>query len=345
MAAKLNYTAPAASARLSIRDSLDRATALQQVRALGSALGFPVTDIEEICLAVAELTANLVRHAGHGNLTLTPLHSSNRAGIEVAAQDQGPGIRNIEQSLADGHSTAGGLGYGLGTVNRLMDEMEISSSVGLNTSVVCRRWMRAANQVLMPSVWDIGVATRSRRMGRENGDAFVIREWQDKLLVGVIDGLGHGEFAQQAALAAQGYARSHYDLPLDKIFSGANRACLGTRGVVMALARFESPNQMHLATVGDIEARAWSAPDRTLFKVQRGILGTCSMPQVVIQEKKWSPGWLLVLHSDGLQTHWQWQDFPGLEREPTEVIARRLLHALATKDDDATVLAVRGAKP
>jgi len=42
----------------------------------------------------------------------------------------GTGIANIEHVIADGSSTDGGLGYGLGTVNRLMDRLDIDSDPG-----------------------------------------------------------------------------------------------------------------------------------------------------------------------------------------------------------------------
>jgi anti-sigma regulatory factor (Ser/Thr protein kinase) len=336
---------PVTPTKLPIRDNLDCATAHQRVRQMGKDIGFPGTDIEEICLVVAELAANLVKHAGHGTITLTPLHVDGKRGIQVDAEDCGPGIRNIDQSLVDGYSTAGSLGYGLGTVNRLMHEMQITSSPGLKTSVICRRWTRVTNEVLRPHLWDIGVASRPRRSAPENGDAFVVREWQGRLLVGVIDGLGHGGFAQQAALAAQGYVQTHYELSLDRIFSGASRACLGTRGVVMALALFDIPGRIKFATLGNIEVRIWSGVDKTLFNVQRGILGVSSEPHVIVQESNWRPSWVLILHTDGLRTHWQWQDFPGIQQEPAGMIARKLLHSLAVEDDDATVLAVRDSIP
>jgi hypothetical protein len=40
-------------------------------------------------------------------------------------------------------------------------------------------------------------------------------------------------------------------------------------------------------------------------------------------------------------THWQWSDFPKLEREPAQVIADKLLKELAKDDDDATVVIVK----
>jgi anti-sigma regulatory factor (Ser/Thr protein kinase) len=323
-----------------IRDQFDCAAAQMAVREMTAVLGFPTTVSEEIVLVVAELAVNLVRHAGNGVLILKSLQMGDRLGIEVDAVDHGPGMGSVDQSLTDGYSTAGSLGYGLGTVNRLMDEMEIDSTPGVGTQIVCRRWLRAQPGTSFSHVWDAGVVTRSRRCAPFNGDAFVIREWEGKLLAAVIDGLGHGEFAQQAALAAQRYVQTHYDQSLDKIFSGTGRACLGTRGVVMALVRFESRTQITFASFGNVEARVWSGPEKTQLVVQRGVLGLNDR-NVTVQTQKWSPGWVLVLHTDGVSDRWQWHDFPGLEREPASVIAGRLLRGLANRDDDATVVVIR----
>jgi len=123
----------AESTQIPVGQSFDCAMAEQTTRRITRELGFAGQPSEEIVLAVAELASNLVRHAGRGALTLRPLHSGDRVGIEVAAADHGPGMRDIEQAFEDGYTTAGGLGYGLGTVNRLMDEIEISSA---------QRWAR-----------------------------------------------------------------------------------------------------------------------------------------------------------------------------------------------------------
>ena len=44
------------------------------------------------------------------------------------------------QALQDGYSTSGRLGVGLPGVKRLMDEFEISSTVGGGTVVVAKKW-------------------------------------------------------------------------------------------------------------------------------------------------------------------------------------------------------------
>src|SRR5262245_56384981 len=110
-------------------------------KALARTLGFSEKDSEEVALVVSELASNLVKHAQGGTLTLTALTDRARVGIQLLAQDHGPGIADVAQALTDGFSTAGSLGYGLGTVNRLMDELEITAPLGQGTCIVCKRWV------------------------------------------------------------------------------------------------------------------------------------------------------------------------------------------------------------
>ncbi|HTU33741.1 MAG TPA: anti-sigma regulatory factor [Candidatus Acidoferrum sp.] len=344
MAAPLNAAQIVKSQQFMVSDALASRAAQQCARRMALALGFTGTASEQVVLSVAELVSNLVKHAGTGTLTLLPLFDASRIGIEVETSDDGPGIADVEQSFADGYSTSGSLGYGLGTVNRLMDEVDVYSTPGAGTRIVCRRWVRDESIGLEAGhLWDVGVFTRPRGLAPDNGDAFVVKRSDSELLVGLIDGLGHGPLAQKAALAAQQYVLSHDAQPLDKIFFGVGRACKATRGVVMALARFTSSNALQFAALGNIEVRAWTGKQRLPFVFKRGFLGSIETT-VHTQEFPWNSEWLLVMHSDGLRTHWQWSDFPGIETEPAQVAASRLMRALAEDNDDATVLAVRRAQ-
>lgn len=344
MATPLGTATSSIAAEIAISELADCAFAQHSVRRLALALGFSEIASDEITLAVAELGANVIKHAGKGALAFRTIEREGRTGIEVDTTDEGPGIKDVEQSFADGYSTTGSLGYGMGTVNRLMDELDISSSSARGTRILCRKWVKPEKKEPEFSVWDVGVFSRSCGGAQENGDAFVVKQWQGRMLAGVIDGLGHGEFAQKAAIAAQQYVQAHFDQPLEKIFLGAGRACRGTRGAVMALVRLTSPTQMEWASVGNVEVRAWSESVKVPFAVKRAILG---MEQVNVhaQSLEWKPGWLLVLHTDGLRTHWQWGDFPGIEKEPAQVVAKKLMRELASGRDDATVLALKGAVP
>ena len=337
---------------------------------MASGLGFEEKASEEIAIAVSELASNLVKHAQQGQLTLTPLNANDRPGIRVESRDAGPGIADVERALADGVSTTGSLGYGLGTVNRLMDTFDIHSQPGAGTHIVCTRWQRAGLPRVSPSPLEFGAATRAHPAMRENGDSFVLKTWDASVLVGVIDGLGHGQFAHRAAETARQYVESHFDQPLDAIFRGTSRACRASRGVVMALARFDwglevgdwklevrddetrrslksnfqSPRsniQLTFASIGNIEARVFGNAAPVNLIVRRGVIGGHA-PHVLVTTHHWEPRDLLVLHTDGLSSHWRWEDFPYLAQESATRTAQRLLQRLAKEDDDATVVVVKG---
>ncbi len=329
---------------IEVRQRSDVAAARRAAKAAAETLGFEGVACEEIGLAMTELATNLLRHARAGRLVLVPLAARGRVGLEIQSQDQGPGIADVERALADGFSTAASLGCGLGAVNRLMDEFDIGSRPS-GTRIVCRKWRRRHHVSLRACPLAFGAATRPRPGYDLNGDALVLRRWGESALAGIIDGLGHGQFAHRAAEAARQYVESHHDSPLGQLFAGAGRACRGTRGVVMALARFDwALETLAFASVGDIEVRAFPRSVRFPFPTQRGIVGL-NAPPATVTKHHWSADNIMVLHSDGLDTHWSLEDFPGLAHKPAGPMARQLLQALAKDHDDATVLVIRKATP
>jgi anti-sigma regulatory factor (Ser/Thr protein kinase)/serine/threonine protein phosphatase PrpC len=324
-----------------IADAIDVRVAEEAARRLSASVGFSAGECEEVALAVTELASNLIRHAGGGTLSLEPASSEARQGIQIQSADSGPGFVDFERALTDGFSTQRSLGTGLGAVNRLMDELEYRPAAPAGAHIVCRRWLRPRTPASATLPLDFGVASRPYRHMPENGDAFVICKWGDKALAGVIDGLGHGQFAQRAARAARQYIEQHHDQPLEALFRGAGRACQATRGVVMMLALIDAGRRTFtVASVGDIELRVWGAPERLSLIPRRGIVGL-NAPQPATAEHPFTPGTVLVMHSDGLRPRWDFSDFPWIGSESASITAQRLLKALARDDDDATVLVVR----
>ena len=304
-------------------------------------LGFDPQACEEIALAASELASNLVKHSGGGRLSVTPLKRKGIAGLEIVARDKGPGIADIDRALTDGISTTGSLGIGLGAVNRLMDELDIRSEPGKGATVTARKWLRETGLAfeLCPLVF--GSALRPMRSGDPNGDVVVIERWLGSALAGIIDGLGHGPLANRAAFAARHYVETHYDLPLKELFLGTGRACRATRGVVMALARFDwEQERLSFASVGNVEARVLKHPESYPFMVRRGILGVnATLP--VVTTHHWEPDNVMVIHSDGLRTHWRWEDFAGLSDQPAPELAQEMLRVLARGNDDASLVVIR----
>jgi len=254
---------------------------------------------------VSELASNLAKHGGGGNLQFIPLLQEGRRGIQIVSQNNTRGTPDLERALADGFSTAGGLGAGLGAVNRFMDSIEFQPGTRSGLRIVCRRWVRPSTPALRKRPLEFAVATRSCGHAAENGDAFVVQQWEGHALAGVIDGLGHGPYAQRAAQAARQYLEHHYDQPLDALFRGVERACRATRGVVMGLARFELGRQrVQLAGIGNIEVRLLGGSAPFKFVIRRGVLGMGSAPRAVVTDHEWSSESLLLMHSDGVQSKW-----------------------------------------
>ncbi|HWQ20956.1 MAG TPA: ATP-binding protein [Methanotrichaceae archaeon] len=322
----------------------DVSAARGAARAMALGIGFAATASEEIALAVSELASNLVKHAGGGTIVLLSLCE----GMQIESHDEGSGIEDIDQALTDGFSTAGSLGFGLGTVNRLMDEFEISSRCSRpdsGTHIVCKRFIRGGAAGPLPGPLEFGAATRAHPLMSVNGDTFVIKCWGTSALIGVIDGLGHGQQALLAAQAARRYVEIHYNQPLLSIFTGVDRACRATRGVVMSLARFDWISDLSRVTltfsgIGNVEMSIIGKQEPLNFVIRRGILGA-GTPSPVVTEHIWKPGYVMVLHSDGISAHHKWSDLPELRNASVEVVAQHILQRLARKEDDATVIVAR----
>lgn len=131
---------PAQETRVPINSDQDIVHARQRGRTLAGELGFSPGDATLIATAISELARNIVTYARKGHVTLRVIHGSSRQGIQVVAQDNGPGIADLRAAMRDGYSTSGSLGLGLPGVQRLMDEFEISSSLGRGTIVTVKKW-------------------------------------------------------------------------------------------------------------------------------------------------------------------------------------------------------------
>jgi serine/threonine-protein kinase RsbT len=120
----------------------DIVTARQKGRELAAASGLSVTEQTLVATAISEVARNIVVYAQRGEVVLAALEDHGRRGVLVVARDEGPGIANPELAMRDGYSSSNSLGMGLPGAKRLMDEFELSSTVGKGTTVTMRKWGR-----------------------------------------------------------------------------------------------------------------------------------------------------------------------------------------------------------
>ena len=135
--------APDAVERIAIESDADVVTARQRARALAIGLDMPSTDQTLLATAISEVARNITTYAVRGEVLLSVIRDEGgRAGIQVIARDEGPGIENIELALQDGYTSGGGLGLGLPGARRLVDDFHIETAPGKGTTVTLVMWGR-----------------------------------------------------------------------------------------------------------------------------------------------------------------------------------------------------------
>ena len=121
----------------------DVLSASRQARLLAERLGFTRSSAYHIATAASELANNVLTHAGGGWLRASARRDPPELtviGLELLAEDEGPGIPDPELALTEGYSTGKGLGCGLPGVKRLMDEFSLEPRSGGGTRVRAVKW-------------------------------------------------------------------------------------------------------------------------------------------------------------------------------------------------------------
>ncbi|OMC45904.1 serine/threonine protein kinase [Mycobacterium sp. IS-2888] len=104
-------------------------------------LGFTLTDVTMIATAISEIARNITSYAGRGAVRVGVADREGRKALVVRAEDDGPGIADIERALEDGYSTGRGLGMGLPGARRLMDRLVVESARGRGTVIEMWKWV------------------------------------------------------------------------------------------------------------------------------------------------------------------------------------------------------------
>ena len=126
--------------RLPVGDEVELMQAVVHAGRHARQVGFGEVDAAKVMTAASELARNILKYAGRGAILVAGLDGPRGLGVEVVAEDSGPGIADVEAALRDHFSTAGTLGLGLPGVRRMMDEFEIASAPGRGTRVTVRKW-------------------------------------------------------------------------------------------------------------------------------------------------------------------------------------------------------------
>jgi anti-sigma regulatory factor (Ser/Thr protein kinase) len=334
--------------QIAIQEATDTAEARRTAVALAGIQSFDETLAGQVALVVTEAAKNLLKHAGGGHIILRPLDFGDAAGIEMLALDKGPGIADLGRSFADGYSTAGTPGNGLGAIARLSAAHDIYTRPGQGTALMAQIWRAAARRVTpVPSPrFQIGAICTPLAGETACGDQWTWQERPAGLRVTLADGLGHGMFAADAARAAILAAHANPNGPVAALVEKIHASLRATRGAAVAVAEIDSQAQvLRFVGLGNISAAI--LPESGPLRRCVSNAGTAGLQARTITEFSypWQPRSLLIMHSDGLQTHWSLDQYPGLTERHPSVIAGVLYRDYSRGRDDVTVVVARETRP
>ena len=194
-----------------------------------------------------------------------------------------------------------------------------------------------------PRELECGVAGAAMDGEDRSGDLAVFVSVPGGGLICLIDGLGHGDAAADAAEAAAAVIHDHADAPPQELLDRCHEALIQTRGVVMTLARFDvAAATLEWTGVGNVDARLWhpSAGGRhDVALVFGGVVGY-QVPRVRPAMLTLAPGDLLVMVTDGIAAGFSAALDGG---GAAQSIAERIFSGFAKGTDDALAVVVRYA--
>jgi anti-sigma regulatory factor (Ser/Thr protein kinase) len=319
---------------LVIEDNSQIGHARRTAQRLAEQHGFDATDAGRVALVATELASNILKHASRGELHLRVLPRTGGSGIEMLAIDRAKGF-DLHACLTDGFSTGGTQGIGLGAVSRQTEVFDVyaDSRGAVLLTRLYPRTDKAADR-------RIGVSQHSLHHDPACGDVWHLAFDGTRISALVIDGLGHGEEAERAARAGEkAYALMPFASPL-LVLEDVHQAMIGTRGGALAIAQFDGTRDaLKFVGIGNIGACLIAADKSRGLASHPGIVGG--------QYRKAQPfdyaqvnGQLLIMYSDGLQSRWNLQDYPGLVHRHPAVIAAILHRDFCRGRDDVTVLVI-----
>ena len=168
-----------------------------------------------------------------------------------------------------------------------------------------------------------------------------MRRAGNQVLIMVADGLGHGPDAAAAAEEAiRVFRQSRVVGPAD-LLGEMHAALRSTRGAAVAVAAIDREKaEIRYAGVGNISATVLLDEETRSMVSHNGTLGH-EVRKIQEFQYPWRSDGLVIMQSDGLQTHWRLDRYPGLTSRDPAVIAGLLYRDFSRRRDDVTVVAVR----
>ena len=300
-------------------------------------LGFDSVRSGEFGLLITEAARNVLLHGGGGQTIIAGTRNADDAVGRVLALDNGPGIQDIAKAMSDGFSTGGTMGGGMGAMKRIATSLEVFT--GKSGTIVLLE-LGSTSKANALQIAGMAIPYPGERLC---GDAWTYHQTSERTVILLVDGLGHGAHAAEAAAEAVETFRKWVERRPNEILARIHDACRKTRGAVAAVAEIR-PHEKGLtyAAVGNISASIVTNRGSRSLVSHSGTLGVAS-PRIQEFKEPWSSDSIFIMHSDGLQTRWDLSSYSGLVSRHPALIGAALIRDYRRQRDDASVVVVKAA--
>lgn len=169
------------------------------------------------------------------------------------------------------------------------------------------------------------------------GDAQLVADDGDSVVVAVVDGLGHGPGAAEASEAFIEFVKENLSKPVDQLMLEGSKHIAGTRGAAAALVRLDrQAGTLSFCGIGNIHFH--SAAETPMNPVcLPGIVGH-RMRKVVPYQFALPESGVFVLASDGISSRIHMEDYT--DKTTPQEVADAILVQHGKFHDDATCVAL-----
>ena len=260
-------------------------------------IGFEKVASAELALAVSEIASNAWRHGGGGIFKISTL--KNGKIIQIKISDFGKGIQNIDLAMREGFSTIRtSLGIGLEAAQRSVDKFEVKSTAE-GTTIIMQKFLPMRTDVI-----EYGMISVPDEKYNFKGDEYLIKEFDgDKVLLGVIDGIGQGYKAHAMSTMIKNFVVKNFHLTLDSLILSCDSLLKEseiTGGAAMSLAVIE-PKRLTYIGIGDTHCYLLNKQSEELTNYE-GRVGEYLLPKLETKVYEFSETSTFLMCTDGIKS-------------------------------------------
>lgn len=311
----------------------------REIHNLVTQAGFSSQRAGEVDIIVSELTSNLDKYAGSGELLYRLCEEGVNTAFEIFCIDGGPGIGDIAKMMQDGASSSNTLGHGLGAMNRLSDVFQVYSMEGWGTIAYSKTYKESVRpyQKVDLDVMGLQVCFPGEKVC---GDGYKVKKNGNLTQLFLGDGLGHGpnahEAVQQAIEAFETCPES--DNPCE-ILRFIHLKVRKTRGLVGTVAILDkAKKQWNICGVGNISTKLCHGMSSKNYMSNNGILGMNIPHTMHNYTVDADANQFIIMYSDGIKTRWEISRYQSIFKYDPAVISAAIFKDNTRRNDDTTVL-------